>query len=230
MVMPDLCLALAFCHALPREEFGTMSKALVPLFERNGNSMSFLHALIRHEVNNTNDGGTLFRLNSVVSNMLSTYFHFIGNEYLRQLLSPLISNIFLEDISMEIDPSKISEGENVESNLQNLITASQKVLDAIVASVEYCPKSIKYLCYFLLTEVQNKFPDSIHIAIGGFYFLRYVLPALVSPDGFAIIDDTVNLRNRRSLVLISKLLQNVSNQQQFKEGLPSFHESSEFLC
>ena len=68
----------------------------------------------------------------------------------------------------------------------------------------------------MATEVSTKFPDSKHVSVGGFIFLRAFTPAVVSPENFGVITE-LNPKARRPLVLISKILQNVSNDRDFKE-------------
>lgn len=52
--------------------------------------------------------------------------------------------------------------------------------------------------------------------VGGFFFLRGFTPAVVSPEGFGVID-AIDPTYRRPLVLVSKILQNISNAVDFKE-------------
>jgi hypothetical protein len=40
-------------------------------------------------------------------------------------------------------------------------------------------------------EVQKKFPDQKTIVVGGFYFLRFLCPALVVPDSYGLIESTL---------------------------------------
>ena len=47
-------------------------------------------------------------------------------------------------------------------------------------------------------------------------FLRFFCPALVSPESFGLLR-SVPPYARRALVLVTKVLQNLANQQPFKE-------------
>lgn len=63
-----------------------------------------------------------------------------------------------------------------------------------------------------------KFPTAATIAVGGLFFLRIVCPSIVSPEGFGLLPVPVKPEARRTLVLVSKALQNVANHTPFKEA------------
>merc|ERR1711916_354621 len=70
------------------------------------------------------------------------------------------------------------------------------------------------------------------IAVGGFVFLRFLVPAITSPEAYSLVHDTVPPHTRKTLVMVAKLLQNLSNGQRFggkeenMEGLNNFIESN----
>jgi len=53
--------------------------------------------------------------------------------------------------------------------------------------------------------------------VGGFVFLRFICPSIVTPDGHKIINETIPSDARRPLVLISKVIQNISNEVDVKK-------------
>ena len=57
---------------------------------------------------------------------------------------------------------------------------------------------IRRICYELRLAVSDKFPNSSYSVIGGFFFLRFICPAIISPEGFDVVD--------WSLYLYSKVL------------------------
>lgn len=51
--------------------------------------------------------------------------------------------------------------------------------------------------------------------IGGFFFLRFINPAIVSPQAYMLIETAPGKYPKRSLTLIAKLLQNVANKPSY---------------
>jgi len=81
-----------------------------------------------------------------------------------------------------------------------------------------CPLQFRFFCHLLQKETQKKFPDqSWPISTGGFFFLRYICPAIIAPENlipeFATLAKGPNVR--RTLVLLSKTIQNLANGTRF---------------
>ena len=73
------------------------------------------------------------------------------------------------------------------------------------------------------------------VAVSGFIFLRFICPAIVSPENYGLIPHQLNPQQRRSLILISKVLQNLANgvrfgnKEAFMTPANSFLEENETL-
>jgi neurofibromin 1 len=64
---------------------------------------------------------------------------------------------------------------------------------------------MRELCSHMHMVVKENYPDSVYTAIGGWVFLRYINPAIISPE---IVDLDVPedaKETRRALVLMSKV-------------------------
>jgi hypothetical protein len=121
--------------------------------------------------------------------------------------------------------------------------AARLFLTAILNSVQDLPRSFRtslvidstvwltpfsdVLCAHLQDEVKDKFPQSKHSIVGGFLFLRFICPVLVSPEGLNI--ENLSKESRRTLVLISKILQNLANGIDFGRKEPCKFSCC-FLC
>ena len=56
-------------------------------------------------------------------------------------------------------------------------------------SVDGCVSSgMRQACYHLYTEVGKKFPDLCATAVGGFFFLRFVCPAIIAPEQYSLVN------------------------------------------
>eukprot|EP01100_Stratorugosa_tubuloviscum_P000181 TRINITY_DN1038_c1_g1_i1.p1 TRINITY_DN1038_c1_g1~~TRINITY_DN1038_c1_g1_i1.p1 ORF type:complete len:534 (+),score=237.73 TRINITY_DN1038_c1_g1_i1:74-1675(+) len=217
LLSPDLQLTIALCSAAPVTAADDIAKALINIFEVRGNTFSLLRSLITEEAANTSSASTLFRSNSMASKMMSAFGRITGQEYLQATLRPLVKWISASSTSFEIDPAKMVEGDIIEENRRNLLEASVLFFNGIRRSISNCPILFRRICYELQQAVVLKFPESRHSVVGGFFFLRFLCPAIISPEGFGVIPSDTPLSDdaRRALVLVSKLLQNLANGKLF---------------
>ena len=84
----------------------------------------------------------------------------------------------------------------------------------MMSSVNKFPMALKKICQYLQRAVVKRFPAAKRKVVGGFFFLRLICPAVVSPEGFGVVDK-VDDATRRSLILISKIMQTLSNGVMF---------------
>jgi neurofibromin 1 len=92
---------------------------------------------------------------------------------------------------------------------------AQRFLDVIVASSDKMPRQLREICHFLSTVVGERFPKAKLTAVGGFIFLRFFCPAIVSPETHNISQPLCSKEVRRGLLLITKVIQNLANQVLF---------------
>jgi len=92
-------------------------------------------------------------------------------------------------------------------------------MESILNSTQHCPLPIRNIAQYLQDAIVNKFPESKYSVIGGFYFLRFLCPAIISPDGFNIVphDFEISPEVRRVLILVSKVIQTIANEREFNE-------------
>eukprot|EP01102_Stenamoeba_stenopodia_P002152 TRINITY_DN1191_c0_g1_i1.p1 TRINITY_DN1191_c0_g1~~TRINITY_DN1191_c0_g1_i1.p1 ORF type:complete len:471 (-),score=100.56 TRINITY_DN1191_c0_g1_i1:110-1522(-) len=213
----DLIVTNALCTAVPVTAADQVSKALINVFEAKGNTFKLLKAVIEEEARNTTSASTLFRSNSMASKLMSVYGRLTGQEYLHSTLRPLVRWIGASATSFEIDPAKMVGGDIIEENRKNLMEGAELFFNGIRRSISACPPAFRAICYVLQQSVIERFPESKHSVVGGFFFLRFMCPAIISPEGFGVLADGQVLLDeaRRALVLVSKLLQNLANGKLF---------------
>eukprot|EP01130_Rhizamoeba_saxonica_P000889 TRINITY_DN1077_c0_g1_i2.p1 TRINITY_DN1077_c0_g1~~TRINITY_DN1077_c0_g1_i2.p1 ORF type:complete len:440 (+),score=101.94 TRINITY_DN1077_c0_g1_i2:51-1370(+) len=235
IAQPDLVLAECLGTNKNMASSASVTGRIVEkiLFVRGGNLlMDFIERMIRNEVKNTTKGGTLFRSNTFTTSIISAYGREIGGDYLRQVLIPLLKYVNEKDYDVELDPSKCEYGPDgsvkeidIEQNERNLMEYIDYFLEGIMKSIDIIPRDIRKICYWLKIYVQDVFPESVHTCIGGFFFLRFFGPAIFNPESYNIL----NVEKRRPFTMISKCLQNISNQQLFTEnfmkGLDTYIET-----
>ncbi|KAG2456311.1 RASA3 protein, partial [Polypterus senegalus] len=89
---------------------------LVRLFLHCGKIVPFLSAIANAEVNRTLDPNTIFRGNSLTSKCIDETMKLAGMHYLQVTLKPIIDEICDDHKPCEIDPVKLKESENFDTN------------------------------------------------------------------------------------------------------------------
>jgi hypothetical protein len=120
-------------------------------------------------------------------------------------LRPLIQTIMKSGFGFD----KIDNIANLERNTATLGRATQDFLLSMMSSVNKFPAVLRRMCGYLRERTVTRFPDAKRKVVGGSFFLRLLCPAIVSPEGFGV--DQVDNTTRRSLILISNILQTLSN-------------------
>jgi len=187
-----------------------MARNLVLIFEKDDAVLDLIYAMIDHEVESTLNEGTLFRKNSLASHLMSQYARLLVQDYLCTTLRPLIRTIMKQGNTFEVDPHKVDNEANLERNRQTLARTTQDFLLSMMESVNKFPISLRRMCGYLKEKTVTRFPEAKRKVVGGFFFLRLLCPAVVSPEGFGVIDQ-VDDSTRRALILVSKILQTLSN-------------------
>ncbi|XP_064394192.1 uncharacterized protein LOC135341540 isoform X2 [Halichondria panicea] len=171
-----------------------------------------------------------------------------GQEFVKSSLGETIKKLVNYDGSMEIDPLKIYqemiENEEVKpseaNNLYQDAEAHPKVQELIQKHIpilqEYVlfilkrlkeiinevPFGIRWLCKATRALVQEKFPeaevDTINAFVGGFFFLRYINPVIVTPHAYRLIQNPPPKQARRNLTLVVKVLQKLANTSSVRES------------
>ena len=171
---------------------------------------------------------TLFRENGVASKLLKCYLQKVGQSFLQELLRPIVVQICVRDqrSSYEIDPDRVDSEDERVHNRELLTAAVEHVLNVITshAMVVKMPPGIRIIAAFFDKLSRQYCPDTNSDAlIGGFLMLRYFNPAIMTPEAFGLLPPgkQCSPKARRNLVLIGKVLQNMSNGVLFssaKEG------------
>ena len=134
--------------------------------------------------------------------------------------------------------------EELERNMSKILAIAKRFLDALIQSEPMIPYEIRYMCSILKSTVEDRFSKLILqqmqnqvlsssntpaeegdnvmkslpgvTAVGGFFFLRFVVPLIASPtlfQGFVVGDG--NGYAKRKLTLVSKIIQNIANGVEF---------------
>mmetsp|Transcript_408 Transcript_408/g.468 ORF Transcript_408/g.468 Transcript_408/m.468 type:complete len:702 (+) Transcript_408:44-2149(+) len=205
---------------LPFLEAEKLASPLIKAFTYKGLTLEFLKSVIYEEVSNQKSAATLFRNNSMATFSINAFTKLVGRPYLAKVLGPLVKDVIkqVQQKSFEVDPNKAKPGENVAENMTNLQALLTKFMKSILASHTKVPRPLLKICQLMMDSTKEKFPSAKYLAIGGFFFLRYVCPAIVTPDGHKVINTKLSMEVRRVLVLASKVLQKIVNARDFADS------------
>lgn len=223
---PTFHSVMALSELDPLDEDEEFSRALINFFDAHNRLISLLKAAITQEIRSTTTAATLFRGASMATKLLSIYtFDKAGLDYLRETVSELVNAISLSKSSFEVDPNKAERGVDVKANLEKLLALSQSFLDTIFDSVDLCPLTFRQIFKHAQDEVDTKFPDMHRLVVGGFIFLRFFCPAIVTPEKYHLVSEPPSKEARRGLILVSKLLQNLANGVEFDGSKEEYMKS-----
>ncbi|KAI9827628.1 MAG: hypothetical protein M1819_006917 [Sarea resinae] len=122
-----------------------------------------------------------------------------------------------------VTAEQAAENEQVQAiiapRLTMLMEIANTFLTTIIDGLEETPYGIRWICKQIRSLSKRKYPDAqdqvICTLIGGFFFLRFINPAIVTPRSYMLIDGTPAEHPRRTLTLIAKMLQNLANKPSY---------------
>ncbi|XP_073256680.1 uncharacterized protein [Porites lutea] len=121
-----------------------------------------------------------------------------------------------QQLTMEKAMDDFSVQTKIRERITKIMTMTSKFVKAITNSLLEVPYGIRWLCCTIVTLVKEKYPnvDDTHInsLIGGFFLLRFLNPAIVTPNAYMLVSKAPSQCARRNLTLIAKLLQSMANK------------------
>lgn len=115
---------------------------------------------------------TLLRGDSMATKLMKQSSKLAGKFYIPSVLGTLIKQVMENPGHVEVDPSRLTPEENLETNQENLRASCQRFLQAMLSSFPTAPLLIQQIAGWLGGIVQTRFPDQILQALGGYLFLR----------------------------------------------------------
>ncbi|XP_043927910.1 ras GTPase-activating protein 2-like [Protopterus annectens] len=204
----------------------------VRLLLHHNKLVPFVTAVAELELRDTQEANTIFRGNSMATRCIDEMMKIVGKHYLKVTLKSIIDEICENSKPCEIDPIRLKEGDNLETNKENLRQYVDKIFHTIVDSSMSCPTLMCDVFYSLRQMSSKRFPNDLHVqysAVSSFVFLRFFAVAVVSPHSFHLRPHHPDAQTSRTLTLISKTIQTLGSWGSLsKNKLSSFKES--FMC
>ncbi|CCC07361.1 hypothetical protein SMACR_02368 [Sordaria macrospora] len=231
LLTTDPTLAMAMGAVCPSHEVDELTIALLSIYESRGQSFVLLEALIKQEIEETENESELLRRSCVATKMLSVYAKWKGAGYLKATLQKVLDRLMQtsKDLNLELDPTRVTSPEELQKNALQLEIVANVFIDDICASSARIPPSFRKICSIIAAAVMPRFSEAKYTAVGAFIFLRFFCPAIVAPEVEGLVATAPSKEMRRGLLLIAKVIQNLANNVLFGAKEPFMFPLNDFL-
>ncbi len=90
--------------------------------------------------------------------------------------------------------------------VKTLMEIGASFLSVIMSSIDQIPYGIRWICKQIRSLTKRKFPESSEAQkcslIGGFLMLRFINPAIVTPQAYMLVESDPKKNPRRTLTLV----------------------------
>lgn len=208
-----------------KPDYDRLAKIVINFSIPLGTTMPIIRSLIEAEFDKNAQSTAVLRGNCLASKVTGTFSRQIGQDYLNQVVGQAVTELVLSDtVSFELDPTKISDDPDVahaaaEKNRKDLLTHATNLLRRITSDekVALIPREIRAMAGFIGECARKTCPDKETSLIGGFIMLRLINPSLVAPESYGMLPlgKSPSPKARRNLIMLTKLIQNLSNGIEF---------------
>lgn len=212
-------------------EYSSLLRANTPVsrmmttYTRRGPGQSYLKVVLANQINNLIEHKDL----NLEINPLKVYEQMIKNveEDTGGLPADMPRSVSAEDAAANPQVQAI-----IEPRVTMLMEIANTFLSTIIDNLDETPYGIRWICKQIRSLTRRKYPDAkdqiICTLIGGFFFLRFLNPAIVTPRSYMLIDSVPSEHPRRTLTLIAKMLQNLANKPSYAKE-PYMAKLSSFI-
>ncbi|EIN05027.1 ras GTPase-activating protein [Punctularia strigosozonata HHB-11173 SS5] len=199
-------------------EFGSLLRANTPVsrmmttYTRRGPGQSYLKSVLAERINSLIEHKDL----NLEINPVKVYEQMINQieEETGSLPPTLPRGVPPEVASANSDVQGI-----IAPRLTVLMEIANSFLATIIDTMESVPYGIRWICKQIRSLTRRKYPEATDHAIcsliGGFFFLRFINPAIVTPQAYMLVEGVPSKHPRRTLTLIAKMLQNLANKPSY---------------
>lgn len=199
-------------------DFGSLLRANTPVsrmmttYTRRGPGQSFLKQVLAERINSLIEHKDL----NLEINPLKVY------EQMTQQIEDDTGSL-PANLPRGVPPEVAQDNPDVQAiiapRLTMLMEIANSFLSTIINSIDEVPYGIKWICKQIRSLTKRKYPEATDFAIcsliGGFFFLRFINPAIVTPQAYMLVDGIPSKHPRRTLTLIAKMLQNLANKPSY---------------
>ena len=190
-----------------------LANSLVQIAHKLRIQKTFLSDLVLAEILQLEDSSLTFRGNSLATKAMEFYMKLVGEAYLKQTLSDCVRSIIDTNHDLEIDPSKVSNQSSLQQNREELVQILHLVCGRVFNSCINFPTEMKFVFAQLREKCKEngKTDEMCDILISASIFLRFICPAILSPNLFNLTQEYPQEKAARKLTLAAKTLQTIAN-------------------
>lgn len=185
---------------------------MMTTYTRRGPGQSYLKNILSERINSL----TQLRDLDLEINPLKVYETMVSQ--IEGSGQPLPSNL-PKNVTAEQAAANPQVQNVIAPRVDMLMKLANQFLDTIVAGLEETPYGIRWICKQIRSLSRRKYPEAqdhtICTLIGGFFFLRFINPAIVTPRSYMLIEQNPADHPKRSLTYIAKMLQNLANKPSY---------------
>lgn len=199
-------------------EYSSLLRANTPVsrmmttYTRRGPGQSYLKVVLQDRINQTIEGIDL----DLEINPLKVYQSMCDE--IEQRTGSLPANL-PKGVTAEEAAENPRVQQIIAERVPQLIEVANSFLDTIIRGLDETPYGIRWICKQIRSLSKRKYPDAndqtVCTLIGGFFFLRFINPAIVTPRSYMLIDASPADNPKRTLTYIAKLLQNLANKPSY---------------
>lgn len=186
-------------------EFSSLLRANTPVsrmmttYTRRGPGQSYLKSVLSEQINNLLEHKEL----NLQINPLKVYDELVEKIESEQGGLP---DGFPKSVTAEVAQSNPTVQAMIRPRLKTLMDIANSLLSTIINSLDQVPYGIRWICKQIRSLTKRKYPDAtdhaISSLIGGFFFLRFVNPAIVTPQAYMLVDGIPGNNSRTTLTLV----------------------------
>jgi Ras GTPase-activating-like protein IQGAP2/3 len=172
---------------------------MMTTYTRRGPGQSYLKSILSEKIKELVDNQDL----NLEINPLKVYEQMVAQmESEKGYLPP----DFPKSVTPEVAASHDSVQSLIQPRLEKLMEIAESFLTTIISSTASVPYGIRWICKQIRSLTKRKNPDaseySVCSMIGGFFFLRFINPAIVTPRAYMLLETAPGNAPRRTLTLV----------------------------
>ncbi|KAL0078943.1 hypothetical protein F4703DRAFT_1778323 [Phycomyces blakesleeanus] len=216
LIDSDISVVMSLCSVCPPSDTASIMETILVCYESREKIMHLLKEVIKKEVASTEQEATLFRGTTVATQLLSIFAQNCCGAYIQSTLQSVMDEINMLPEHMqtwELDAQKLKPGEDIATNKENVVHATEILLNAICSSSNKAPRIFRKELSLIVDAVRVRFPEAKYSAVGGFVILRLFGPAIVAPENsmFSKLTTSRTGNVRKLLLQATRIIQNLAN-------------------